>query len=189
MIDFWRLWSGELDSPLISNIITECEYYAPQESTLGHSGETVIDGYRSSELRWINKHDPNSKFIADLMWLYAERANRDAFGFDISYLNDIQYTTYRGTSSDHYDWHHDTFWANPTCFDRKLTVIFQLSDPSDYEGGVFSLDKQYPQPEKQLLQTKGSVLVFPSFIPHMVTPVTSGIRKVVVGWIEGPKFR
>jgi PKHD-type hydroxylase len=39
------------------------------------------------------------------------------------------------------------------------------------------------------LMKKGTVIAFPSFIPHRVTELTSGVRKSLVGWIEGPKFR
>ena len=60
-------------------------------------------------------------------------------------------------------------------------------DPSEYEGGDFELDRQYPQPEG--FRTKGSVFLFPSFLPHRVTPVTKGVRRSLVSWIEGPKFR
>ena len=36
---------------------------------------------------------------------------------------------------------------------------------------------------------KGSVIVFPSFHRHRVTPVTSGIRHSLVTWVEGPHWR
>jgi PKHD-type hydroxylase len=36
---------------------------------------------------------------------------------------------------------------------------------------------------------KGSVLLFPSWILHRVTPVTKGVRKSIVVWVTGPKFR
>ena len=66
----------------------------------------------------------------------------------------------------------------------------QLSNPSEYEGGVFELtDADFTKQDKFNLKQKGSVLIFPSFIKHRVTPVTKGERKSLVGWIEGPSFR
>jgi PKHD-type hydroxylase len=70
-----------------------------------------------------------------------------------------------------------------------MSIVIQLTDPSEYEGGDFEIDSQYPQLPKEEIREKGSVLVFPSFIPHRVTPVTKGVRRSLVSWIEGPKFR
>lgn len=189
MNQIWQMWSGDLDTPTLDNIITECEYYAPQQANIGVNGTTENNGYRSSEIRWIDPGDPNSKFIKDLFWYYANQANRTAFGFDLNYINDIQYTIYHGNTNDHYEWHHDTFWGNPHAHDRKISIVMQLSDPSEYEGGDFQLDQQYPQPNYTDLKRRGTVIAFASFIPHRVTPVTSGVRKSLVAWIEGPKFR
>ena len=186
MNQLWQLWSGVLDDTVVQSIITECEYYKPQGATLGLNS-TVNDQYRRSEVRWIDKYDQNSKFIADLIWKYAEEANNNAFGFDITNVNEIQYTIYNSEEKGKYDWHFDTFWANPKMVDRKLSVIIQLSDSDDYEGGDFEIDQQYNQP--QGIRQKGTVFVFPSFLRHRVKEVTKGTRKSLVAWIEGPKFR
>jgi PKHD-type hydroxylase len=63
-----------------------------------------------------------------------------------------------------------------------------LSDPSDYEGGRFEFDNTLPQLPDEAFK-KGSVIVFPSFHKHRVTPVTSGIRHSLVTWVEGPHWR
>ena len=44
-------------------------------------------------------------------------------------------------------------------------------------------NRLYPQ------QTKGTALVFPSFMPHGVEPITKGIRYSVVTWMVGPYFK
>lgn len=186
MNEMWQLWGGVLDDPTIHNIITECEYYKPQDANLGVDGNSENENHRISEVRWIDRNDPNSKFIAEILWYYASQANRNTFGFDIATLDEIQYTTYYGKNQGKYEWHHDTFWANPTAYDRKLSVIVQLSDSNDYTGGDFEIDHQYVQPN---MREKGTVFVFPSFLLHRVTPVTKGVRKSLVAWIEGPKFR
>jgi PKHD-type hydroxylase len=38
-------------------------------------------------------------------------------------------------------------------------------------------------------QAKGMVILFPSWVIHRVTPVTKGVRKSIVVWVTGPKFR
>jgi PKHD-type hydroxylase len=36
---------------------------------------------------------------------------------------------------------------------------------------------------------QGSISMFPSYLLHQVTPVTSGERWVIVIWINGPRFK
>ena len=187
----WQMWEGELSDELVNKIIKECEYYDLVESKTGFrdEGQEAKHETRRSKVRWINPNDKNSYFIADLLWDYAKRANREVFGVDLTGLWDIQYTIYEGSNNGHYAEHFDTFWANPTMHDRKLSVTIQLSDSDDYEGGDFVFDQEYQSPDPKALRKKGTILVFPSPIRHAVKPVTKGIRKSLVAWVEGPKWR
>ena len=65
---------------------------------------------------------------------------------------------------------------------RKLTFTLMLND--EYNGGELKL----LQGEK-IETKKGKLNVFPSFLPHCVTPVTKGTRYVIFGWFYGPNFR
>lgn len=187
MNSLWQMWSAGVDNDNIEGLIAESEKYPIAHTNIGFDGASNNDNYRSSEIKWVDSYQ--SPKVKELLWNYAEIANRNAFGFDISYLRDIQYTKYHSSTNDKYDWHVDTFWANPTMFDRKLSIVIQLSDPSDYEGGDFQFESQYENPDRVALRQKGTVLVFPSFLMHRVTPVTKGTRKSLVAWIEGPSFR
>lgn len=187
MNQIWQLWRGGISSNQADLIVEAGDQYPVTETGLGFDGSTQNNQYRSSEIRWIPVGtDPN---IESILWYFAKTANRNAFGFDINYMNDIQYTTYYANQNGKYDWHHDTFWGNPTTFDRKISIVIQLSDPQDYEGGDFEIDHQYPPLPADEIREKGTVIVFPSFIRHRVTPVTKGVRRSLVSWIEGPKFR
>jgi len=179
------MWSGGVASTTVDDIIKICEQYPPKDASLGFDGNTKNEEYRRSELRWVG----DNVQLRNLMYDFAVDANRNAFGFDINYLKEIQYTIYKSEDNGKYDWHHDTFWGNPTKNDRKISVIIQLSDPEDYEGGQFEFESCWEQPLKEDLMKKGTVIAFPSFILHRVTPVTKGVRKSLVGWVEGPKFR
>lgn len=189
MNQMWQMWESGLNPNFIKQANEYCQSLVPVESALGYDGTTVNNSYRKSELRWVDKWTDNGKWIHDTIYSYAALANRAAFGFDISMLNDIQYTTYYGNVGGKYDWHHDTFFANPSAFDRKISVIIQMSDPSEYEGGAVEFDPQYETPNPVALSKLGTVFVFPSFVKHRVAPVTSGVRRSLIGWIEGPKFR
>lgn len=185
----WQMWASHLPVETVDSIIEECEKYNSQDATIGVNNLVPNSEYRKSEIKWINRHEPSSKWISDLIYDYAQIANRNAFGFDINYINDIQYTLYRSENLGKYDWHCDTFWDSDSPFDRKVTVIIQLSGSNEYEGGDFQLDPQYPQPPMDQMKSKGTVFVFPSFLAHRVTPVTSGLRRSLVSWVEGPSFR
>lgn len=189
MNQLWQFWHASLQDHVVQSIINISEEYPVANAGLGFDGSTENTDLRSSEIRWVDPYHTNSKFVTDLLWYYGREANRNAFGFDVDYLPDIQYTKYTAEKNGKYDWHGDTFWANPTAYDRKLSIVIQLSDPADYEGGDFEIDPQHPQLPADQIRAKGSVIVFPSFISHRVTPVTKGIRKSLVSWIQGPKFR
>jgi len=74
---------------------------------------------------------------------------------------------------------------------RKLSCILSLNNPSDYVGGDFKLqDINTNQLNNiQLQLTKGSLLIFPSFIPHSMDAIDYGQRYNIVTWIEGLSFR
>ncbi len=76
---------------------------------------------------------------------------------------------------------------NTSGFTRKISFSILLNDPSEFEGGklLFHISKD---PVEAQLEKKGDMVLFPSFIPHSVTPVTKGVRKALVGWICGPNL-
>jgi PKHD-type hydroxylase len=71
--------------------------------------------------------------------------------------------------------------------DYKLTAIINVSNEK-YEGGNFELFTNGPNHIKSL-DHLGSVIIFPSYMQHRVTPVTKGTRKTVSIWFKGPLFR
>lgn len=117
--------------------------------------------------------------------------NNMMFGFDLYRLTDldsVNYNQYSSERSGEYDWHCDrNLTSAEKMFDLKLTAILNLSS-EPYEGGKFELFLNGPK-HIQGLDSPGSILIFPSFIPHRVTPVTAGTRKTVSLWIPGPAFR
>ena len=70
---------------------------------------------------------------------------------------------------------------------RKLSLVVQLSDPEDYEGGDLEI---YTGHEPLVVKKKkGMTAFFPSYQLHGVTPVTKGTRYSLVVWVHGPAFR
>ena len=56
----------------------------------------------------------------------------------------------------------------------------------DFEGGDFEINLSTPN---KVNVKKGMAIFFPSFVLHRVTPVTKGIRKSLVIWVEGPRWK
>jgi predicted 2-oxoglutarate/Fe(II)-dependent dioxygenase YbiX len=108
--------------------------------------------------------------------------NHEIWKYDITHSNQSEFLMYDVKGK--YETHVDTFHAqsNET---RKLTILVFLND--DFEGGRFyiqnSHERTYPE------QKKGTVLIFPSFMPHGVEPITKGMRYSVVTWMVGPYFK
>lgn len=109
----------------------------------------------------------------------------------------MQFTKYN--KGQFYDWHYDS-WVDPYENNtvRKLSVTVSLSDENDFEGGdlEFALqDNNAKKPLKKILRTchevrkKGSLVVFPSFLWHRVTPVIRGTRYSLVIWSTGEPYR
>ena len=66
-------------------------------------------------------------------------------------------------------------------------MSIQLTDPSEYEGGELQLKSK--NSITTVSKKKGTIIFFPSFMLHRVTPVTKGVRHSLVGWITGPPFK
>jgi PKHD-type hydroxylase len=90
---------------------------------------------------------------------------------------------------------------------RKLSYTIQLSDPEDYEGGNFQwmedirskdtlTEGDYTRDMKDFViqapfsaKQKGSLIIFPSFLHHQVTPLLRGTRISLVGWLCGYPYK
>ena len=70
--------------------------------------------------------------------------------------------------------------GNPMRADLSMSVF--LNDPADYDGGELMLNtKTTPRAVKL---KAGAAVIYPTNEFHRVEPVTRGVRKVAIGWIE-----
>ena len=150
-------------------------------------GDRVNLGMRRSTVGWFD--ELRDYDIKNMIMHFARIFTREKFGYHITNLQNMQFTTYNGTpeDGDHYDWHFDIFLDNKSPYDRKVSFVLQLSDINDYEGGRFEIANPYFSVTTEAYE-QGSVILFPSFVPHRVAPTTAGVRHSLVSWVEGPKF-
>ena len=153
-----------------------------QKASVGTEGN--ISEYRISDVAWINDSD-DTEWLYSKIADYAKIANREMWNFDIwGYQDNLQYTNYYGDGGGHYDWHLD---LGPGLSNRKLSVVLQLSDPSEYVGGNFEMN--VGGSILTVPKEKGLICFFPSFLLHRVTPLTSGTRTSLVTWLCGANLR
>ena len=180
MRDLYQIWSSVITTNQIDKII-KCALSQPVQKANIFSIENPMEIIRSSSIRWLS-----DVWIKKMLWEYVKKANNNAFNFDIKNQADIQFTEYTANQNDHYDWHHDVHWNGETDFDRKISITLQLSDPIEYDGGDFEFDEINTNAD---FKKKGTLLIFPSYLRHRVLPVTSGVRRSLVAWFWGPKWK
>jgi PKHD-type hydroxylase len=160
---------------------------------------------RSNQNTWIN----TSHWIGGWLWYYVSKINRANFLYDITDIDNetLQYTHYK--EGQFYSWHSDTAldtYHKPQVryastvgrgqeemiqsgeYVRKLSFTLQLSEPTDYRGGeVEFLDSE----GQRFLAPKqrGTMIVFDSRTRHRVRKVKEGLRKSIVGWVVGPRWK
>lgn len=149
---------------------------------------TPDEKIRKCKVAWL-KPDQEGYWVYDKLSWILRQLNAQFYRFNITGFDEfMQYTVYDGdeSSGGHYRWHRDAS-SSSTSAPRKLSMVIQLSDPEEYEGGVLEImgpDGTPIQVDKQ----KGFVVMFPSYALHRVTPVTKGTRKSLVAWASGPAF-
>lgn len=170
-------------------------------------GDALNKDKRNSQNAWI----PTDHWVGGFLWHYVQRANKENFLYELTNIDaeNMQYTRYG--EGMFYGWHSDHSIASqykPTTVGasvttegltqdflntqvelvRKLSFSLQLSDPDDYEGGNVQLmdeeGKNYIVPRK-----RGTMILFDSRTQHRVLKVKKGVRKSIVGWVVGPRWK
>jgi PKHD-type hydroxylase len=138
---------------------------------------------RDSKVSWIHPSQ-ESEWLFRHMTDLVINVNNKFFKFELEGFNEgFQFTKYEAPAGK-YDAHVDKSFGRGI---RKLSVVVQLSDPADYEGGELCIQtSNQPQPMKK---EQGYLVAFPSYVLHGVTPVTKGTRYSLVAWVTGPAFK
>jgi PKHD-type hydroxylase len=155
-----------------------------QTATVAGAPESESD-VRKSSIKWIPQDD-EWKWLYEKLMNMAKEAN-SIWGFDlISAPEQIQYTEYYGDKLGHYGWHQD---IGPNMLSlRKISITVQLSESDEYVGGDLEMfcGEGHIQTSPR---GAGVVFIFPSYMMHRVTPVTSGVRRSFVLWLGGAHYR
>ena len=183
MNSWYLILESELPNEICDSII---EVYKSEQSQDGQYGDkTTNSNYRSSKVVGLPYGSPSGFEINNYIQNYIVHVNAECFGLDLNNLYEFQIAEYK--DNGHYDRHFDMRLDNRSSV-RKLSVSVQLSDSNEYEGGDFLFSDDIGTPAQSVLRKKGTIIIFPSFIYHKITPVTSGTRYSLVGWYEGKNW-
>jgi hypothetical protein len=149
-------WDGAFTAQELDAIVAYGDALTQAEATLLDSADAGQNSFRSTRISWIEESQ-------ETLWLFqklvgaASTINQQAYCFDLGALESLQYTVYLAGEGSHYDWHVD---HGRTPRRRKLSLVLQLSTPTDYEGCELQ-----------------------------IYAITAGMRKSLVMWCSGPRFR
>lgn len=162
--------------------------FSPGSIGIGIGQTPIVDpNYRMADSARLL--DENLPWAFDRVRERVEWANQE-YRFDLHGLfEDLGVMRYDAPAGDkpggHYRWHQD--FGGGIYSRRKVSVVALLTEPDEFEGGDLVL---FTDGEKKAnLQYRGDLVLFPSWVPHCVTPVTRGRRHSLVAWVSGPRFR
>ena len=140
------------------------------ESTL--SGETL---FTPESMNYFNLQ------LTDLLsYLLKPYCTNFVFKMTSIWINNYKDNDYQGSHvhPGHFSFifYYDVNKSN-TVFNSPVKKLIESSNntffKSDYEPDL----------------KQGDIIVFPSYLEHGVSPITSGSRTSLVGWFEGPRWR
>lgn len=191
---YYVYWNGAFTDCELNDFENICDSYDRNyATTIGSNSLEEIEKVRKSEVCFINRDDKTS-WIFDRFNQVITNINNQFYQFNLNGYDRFQYTVYNSDNQGKYDWHMDTIMGSmpDDNFDemRKLSLVMLLKEPiKDFSGGEFELNTSHEQNPVVPAMNRGTIIAFPSFIIHRVKPVYLGVRKSIVIWVEGPKFR
>jgi PKHD-type hydroxylase len=178
-------WKNAFSGWEVDQIVALCDRQALEKAKIAMGTDVVRPNIRISHTARVPR-DAQSEFLYAKVGQLAHMVNEKVYQFDLTgFAEAFQYTIYEGSEGGYYDWHIDH--GGMVQVIRKLSFSLQLSDPSEYEGGDLEL---YTSPQiAKAPRERGTLIAFPSYALHRVAPVTSGRRRSLVIWTQGPRFR
>lgn len=173
----------------IDNVFSESEINFIANANKGISSESgkIANGehlnIRNSEIVWLPFND-EFNFVYQKLADVAKELNR-FFLYDINLLEQCQISLYKENGK--YKAHKDM--GQFVGESRKLTLVMQISNEHDYTGGELLLYSDGIDNPEIMSKKFGRIIAFPAWMIHEVKPVQTGIRKSLVTWVHGPKFK
>lgn len=167
------VWRNAVPNKLCDLILEERKNL--QEAEAGVGNLSVNRKFRDSKVSWL----PTGHWLEGILCNFGINANNQSgWNFELSTPENVQLTRYQ--KGGYYNFHNDTLLLDDSLI-RKVSVVLLLNETSEFEGGKFEFE------DEAIELSKGTLIAFPSFINHRVTPVTEGDRYSAVCWVNGPR--
>jgi PKHD-type hydroxylase len=189
----YMVYENAVPSEMCNKLIASFDDSKSKSGLVGFNKALVNKEIRDTDVQWLDRCDP----IECILARFITRTNREAvWNFDLTEPELVQIGKY--AEGQFYNTHMDCFVKTndivalspesgivvPLLSQRKISASLLLNDGSEYEGGDLIILDEVVKVKKQ-----GTIIVFPSFMAHSVTPVTKGIRYTAVCWMNGPKWK
>ena len=184
-MDPWVWWEDAFTHEELNRLQDIAKNSQEPASVGGNKGQFETDNsVRRSNVSWLG-NSPENNWVYERLGYVVSKINADYYNFDLAGFGEaLQMTNYNSENLGTYGWHTDFSGGQ---IGRKLSLVLQLTDPSQYEGGNLEV---LTRPDPMVLPKKrGLIVCFPSWTLHRVTPVTMGTRQSLVTWITGNPFR
>jgi len=183
-IEPYIIWGGGFSDTELDAIIAHGDSLRLGSATVKDDDSADrFNVVRNTKIAFIDQSSATS-WLYDKIAAIVSELNGQTYRFDLSALERFQYTVYDAAQGGHYNWHMD---QGLTARPRKLSLVLQLSSPSDYEGCALEI---HSSARTEIMpKERGTLIAFPSYILHRVTPIHSGTRRSLVMWCSGPRFR
>jgi PKHD-type hydroxylase len=157
------------------------------------SGDLSGASELNTKFRRTNIHWNSDQDLFDIAFHYMKVANKSGgWNFQVDVAEDFQIGQY--PKGGHYDWHVDGLGIDPINAPnnkllhgrtRKISMVVWLNE--GFQGGGFQFHEVYQGKNViNLIKPKqGTIIMFPSWMMHRVTPVKKGIRYSMVSWFLG----
>ena len=179
-VNNWAYWNNAFSPEECKKIIEIGESKIVQKASIENN--ILNESIRNSDISWL--------YPTDIDWVYQRLTdiihslNNQFFNFQLfGMIEGMQFTKYVAPSG-FYGLHMDKTFNGAT---RKLSIIIQLTDPSEYEGGELIIKTS--NDDEVMIKQQGVLFSFPSYILHEVKPVTKGTRYSLVIWVSGEPFK
>ena len=187
-------YENAVSSEICNKLITCFDESNFHSGIIGYGLQSQVNKeVRDTDIQWAPKGD----LVECILTRFIMQANQEAlWNFDITEPESVQIGRYK--EDQFYKQHMDCFVKGsdviatgngsgvvvPMLTQRKISASLLLNDESEYEGGDLVVLDEIIKTKKQ-----GTIIVFPSFMAHQVTPITRGVRYSAVCWMGGPKWK
>lgn len=173
----------------------ECEFMLDSAETVGYTHQTFSAGeeypvHYDFYCANIPLNQTGWDEYVQRILTHAYDINNQTWQLEVTNIEENQLYVMRFDEGHHHmRWHMDcTGWSIHTYSRRKISFAFNLNPVNSYTGGELEL---IPECRSCTDATRdvGSGMAYPSFRAHRITPVQSGTKYLLMGYVSGPTLK